>query len=273
MIFRLILLILFIIFPKLCYPFSWSQLELHHIFPQDYNYRSWFASKDIDPNMWCIPLTREQHTGKYNSIHHKKYSITGGKNFNQSWSFFIKENPNASKDELFLFAYELLSEFGIDLNKEKFYNYNTKKISGVKFPNISKTTQILSSALRIGNKILKFGKNILDPEVFIIEDTISGIIQLFDDELIREKNRIIDYLEDGHIPKIESCNPISSDFNQIFIDETRIDDLLLFYNRNSEYWMSNYPKKEDFCKKSISEINKYIKDNSIKTHKKFLGFF
>lgn len=144
------------------FSFSWSQIELHHIFPQAY--AGWFRERSIEPNLWCIPLSREQHTGAGKGIHHKKYMVSNGQNFNGSWKFFIDKNPNASRDQCFAFATMLLAEFGINLHKQIFFDYVSKKPSGSKIPKgklIEKSSQFASKYLKGGNRFVRISPFII----------------------------------------------------------------------------------------------------------------
>lgn len=144
------------------FSFSWSQIELHHIFPQAY--AGWFKQRDIDPDMWCIPLSREQHTGSATSIHHKKYTISGGKDFNNSWKLFIEKKQYATQGQCFTFATLLLAEFGINLKKATFYNYKTKKISDVKIPK----NKAINNSLKFAAKYIKFGNRFIKLSPYIL---------------------------------------------------------------------------------------------------------
>lgn len=147
---------LFIFSQSYAYPFSWAQTELHHIFPQAY--AAWFRQRDIEPNLWCIPLSREKHTGAMTSIHHLKYSVSGGKDFNGSWRYFIDKNPNATKDQCFAFATILLGEFGIRLKNQTFYNYATRQASNVKIPKsklIEKSSEFVSKYMKWGGRLIE----------------------------------------------------------------------------------------------------------------------
>lgn len=144
------------------HPFSWSQTELHHIFPQAY--AGWFRQRDIEPNLWCIPLSREKHTGALTGIHHKKYAISGGQDFNGSWRFFIEKNPNASNAQCFAFATMLLAEFGINLRSQTFYDYTTKQASSVKIPK----NKLIEKSSRFVSKYMKFGGRLIRLTPFLI---------------------------------------------------------------------------------------------------------
>ena len=115
------------IFSSPAFSFSWQQTELHHIFPK--KYEKWFSQRGIDIDEYCIQLSRKHHTGRGDSsIHYRKYILTG-KNFNQSWKFFIKNNYSATQRECFSFIICLLGEFGISIKQQTFYHYKTRKIS------------------------------------------------------------------------------------------------------------------------------------------------
>ena len=62
--------------------FSFSQMELHHIFPRQY--AGWFMERDINPDLFCLPLTRQKHTGKDTGIHHHTFMVSGGLSYNDS---------------------------------------------------------------------------------------------------------------------------------------------------------------------------------------------
>ena len=129
---KLYIILYIFLFSSPAFSFSWQQTELHHIFPK--KYKKWFAHRGIDIDVYCIQLSRKNHTGAGTiSIHYKKYTITG-KNFNQSWKFFIKNNSSATQKECFSFITYLLGEFGIKAKQQLFYHYKTKKISLAKIP-------------------------------------------------------------------------------------------------------------------------------------------
>lgn len=156
------LLLLFPFSHSDAYPFSWEQTELHHIFPQ--TYAGWFRKRDIDPNLWCIPLSREKHTGAMTSIHHMKYSISGGKDFNGSWQKFIDLHPNATKDQCFAYATVLLGEFGIRLKSQTFYNYLTKQASNVKIPK----SKLVEKSSKFVSKFMKWGGRLIELSWFVV---------------------------------------------------------------------------------------------------------
>lgn len=160
--YALVALFLVLICDENAFSFSWSQTELHHIFPQAY--AGWFRERGIEPNLWCIPLSREQHTGAGKGIHHKKYMISNGQNFNGSWKFFIDRNPNASRDQCFAFATMLLAEFGINLHKQKFFDYVSKKASGSKIPK----GKLIEKSSKFAFKYLKWGSRLVRISPFII---------------------------------------------------------------------------------------------------------
>ena len=128
---KLYIILYIFLFSSPAFSFSWQQTELHHIFPK--KYKKWFAQRGIDIDVYCIPLSRKNHTGAGTiSIHYKKYTITG-KNFNQSWKFFIKNNSSATQKECFSFITYLLGEFGIKANNNSFIIIKQKKFLWQKF--------------------------------------------------------------------------------------------------------------------------------------------
>ena len=130
--------------------FSFSQMELHHIFPRQY--AGWFMERDINPDLFCLPLTRQKHTGKDTGIHHHTFMVSGGLSYNDSWGkFFIRNYPDASRNACFNFAATLLAEFGISATKATFYDYKTKNPSSGKFPR----TGFLQKAAPLLNKVVK----------------------------------------------------------------------------------------------------------------------
>ena len=130
--------------------FSFSQMELHHIFPRQY--AGWFMERDINPDLFCLPLTRQKHTGKDTGIHHHTFMVSGGLSYNDSWGkFFIRNYPDASRNACFNFAATLLAEFGISATKATFYDYKTKNPSSEKFPR----TGFLQKAAPLLNKVVK----------------------------------------------------------------------------------------------------------------------
>ena len=113
-------------------PLDLGRIEIHHIFPKNIAMRPYFAERKIDPDLHCIPLTRSEHISKGGvSIHTKKFAITGGQNYLQSWHWFISTFPNSKRFHCFFFAGLLLSEYGIKEGLE-YYDYKTGKKTGEK---------------------------------------------------------------------------------------------------------------------------------------------
>ena len=130
--------------------FSFSQMELHHVFPRQY--AGWFMERGIDPDLFCLSLSRQRHTGKDTGIHHHHFVVSGGLSYNDSWGkFFIRNYPDASRNACFNFAATLLAEFGISATKATFYDYKTKNPSSGKFPR----TGFLQKAAPLLNKVVK----------------------------------------------------------------------------------------------------------------------
>ena len=122
-----------IAFLLICF-FSQSALaagyELHHVFPRSMS--GYFNSIGIDPDLWCIPLKRQDHIGaKGQGIHTMRFVVTGGLNYNESWKVFAATNPHGPASACFAFASVLLSEYGIR-GKINTYNYKTRGENGNK---------------------------------------------------------------------------------------------------------------------------------------------
>ncbi|WP_052420132.1 TIGR02269 family lipoprotein [Hyalangium minutum] len=75
--------------------------EKHHIFPQAS--REWFEGKKIDIDEYTIPLEVEKHR----SIHRGE---RGGP-WNAAWRKWIFDNGDATKEEIFRYAGQLIYEF------------------------------------------------------------------------------------------------------------------------------------------------------------------
>jgi uncharacterized lipoprotein (TIGR02269 family) len=75
--------------------------EKHHIFPQAF--REWFTDKGVDIDEYLIPLTVEKHR----SIHR---GAKGGP-WNAAWARFRDDNFDASKEEIYRYAGQLIYEF------------------------------------------------------------------------------------------------------------------------------------------------------------------
>ncbi len=75
--------------------------EQHHIFPRAF--RVWFTEKGINIDEYVMPLLVEKHR----SIHR---GVNGGP-WNAAWDKFIRENRNASPEEIYRYAGQLIYEF------------------------------------------------------------------------------------------------------------------------------------------------------------------
>jgi uncharacterized lipoprotein (TIGR02269 family) len=75
--------------------------EQHHIFPQAF--RKWFTRQEINVHEYTMPLEIEKHR----SIHR---GPNGGP-WNAAWDKFIRENDDATKEEIFRYAGQLIYEF------------------------------------------------------------------------------------------------------------------------------------------------------------------
>jgi uncharacterized lipoprotein (TIGR02269 family) len=75
--------------------------EQHHIFPRAF--RAWFQRKRIDIDQYTMPLLVEKHR----SIHR---GVSGGP-WNAAWDKFIQENDDATPEEIFRYAGQLIYEF------------------------------------------------------------------------------------------------------------------------------------------------------------------
>jgi len=81
-------------------------LEKHHIFPQEPTLASWFKLRDIDIHSFTIRIPKKHH----NFIH--SGGPKGGQ-WNEAWRQFAKTNRGASQAEVWRFAFELMSRFGL----------------------------------------------------------------------------------------------------------------------------------------------------------------
>lgn len=82
-------------------------LEKHHIFPQAQDLARWFVLKGIDIHAFTVSLPE--------SFHRKLHS--GGPKgglWNAAWRQFSEENPGATLEEIWRFAFELMNRFGIN---------------------------------------------------------------------------------------------------------------------------------------------------------------
>jgi uncharacterized lipoprotein (TIGR02269 family) len=81
--------------------------EKHHIFPQEMSLSLWFKAQKIDIHAFTIRVPKSFH----------QWLHSGGPNggqWNEAWRRFQKENQGASAEEMWAFAGELMSRFGVN---------------------------------------------------------------------------------------------------------------------------------------------------------------
>jgi hypothetical protein len=82
--------------------------ELHHVFSQAVEFLPWFRSLNIDINKYLIALPAGLHRLiAYNGLH------TGPNNWNALWRQFRAANPNATREQVFNYAKQLIKKFNI----------------------------------------------------------------------------------------------------------------------------------------------------------------
>jgi uncharacterized lipoprotein (TIGR02269 family) len=89
-------------------------LEKHHIFPQQPELVNWFKLKQIDIHAYTIPLPRSFHAVLHSG------GPQGGQ-WNQAWREFRKENIGATQEEIWQFAFTLMSRFGVNAQFVPYY--------------------------------------------------------------------------------------------------------------------------------------------------------
>jgi uncharacterized lipoprotein (TIGR02269 family) len=82
-------------------------LEKHHIFPQQQRLAKWFEGKHIDIHAFTIRLPKSFHAWLHSG------GPEGGQ-WNEAWRQFAMENPGATTEEIWRFAFELMSRFGLN---------------------------------------------------------------------------------------------------------------------------------------------------------------
>src|SRR5690606_38605036 len=75
--------------------------EKHHIFPQAEDLAKWFDRQGVKIHDYTMPIPRELHQ----RIHR---GGEGGGQWNAAWRAFNKVKPNASPEEIFKHAGELI---------------------------------------------------------------------------------------------------------------------------------------------------------------------
>ncbi|MFY0579206.1 DUF2380 domain-containing protein [Cystobacter fuscus] len=75
---------------------------------------NWFKLKQIDIHAYTIPLPRSFHAGLHSG------GPQGGQ-WNQAWREFRKENIGATQEEIWQFAFTLMSRFGVNAQFVPYY--------------------------------------------------------------------------------------------------------------------------------------------------------
>ena len=81
--------------------------EKHHIFPQQEVLAIWFTSRHIDIHAYTIRLPKSFHAWLHSG------GAQGGQ-WNAAWRKFMDENRNASAEDMWRFAGELMIRFGVN---------------------------------------------------------------------------------------------------------------------------------------------------------------
>jgi uncharacterized lipoprotein (TIGR02269 family) len=84
---------------------SWEPLEKHHIFPQEF--AAWFKRNHIDIHAFTIRLPRSFHRWLHSG------SSPGGQ-WNDAWRQFKDKHDRVNPEEIWRFAGELMSRFGVN---------------------------------------------------------------------------------------------------------------------------------------------------------------
>jgi uncharacterized lipoprotein (TIGR02269 family) len=82
-------------------------LEKHHIFPQAPELAAWFKSKGIDIHAYTVSLPRSFHRQLHSG------GPAGGQ-WNEAWRQFKQEHEDASTEEIWRFAFELMFLTGVN---------------------------------------------------------------------------------------------------------------------------------------------------------------
>jgi hypothetical protein len=86
-----------------------AKVHNHHVFPQQF--RKWFSSRGISNiDDYAVSLSSQTHL---KGVHGSGLGNLQGR-WNQGWSTFIKNNPNATPSEIFYQGESLLKEFGLE---------------------------------------------------------------------------------------------------------------------------------------------------------------
>ncbi|QRN96905.1 TIGR02269 family lipoprotein [Archangium violaceum] len=82
-------------------------LEKHHLFPQQDRLAAWFKVKRIDIHAFTIRLPQGFHRWLHSG------GPEGGQ-WNEAWRQFQRENPGASTERIWQFAFELMERFRVN---------------------------------------------------------------------------------------------------------------------------------------------------------------
>ncbi len=88
-----------------CIP-SWEPLEKHHIFPQEQELATWFKRNKINVHAFTLRLPVSFHRWLHSG------GPKGGQ-WNEAWRQFRDNNITANTDQIWQFAFELMSRFGV----------------------------------------------------------------------------------------------------------------------------------------------------------------
>lgn len=69
-------------------------IELHHLLPQAREFQEFFRNAGLDIEKYKMPLTRAAHRLKPYGLH------TGSENWNKVWRDFMRENPEATRNQI-----------------------------------------------------------------------------------------------------------------------------------------------------------------------------
>jgi uncharacterized lipoprotein (TIGR02269 family) len=81
--------------------------EKHHVFPQEERLALWFKAQKIDIHAFTIRLPRSFHQWLHSG------GPDGGQ-WNEAWRRFKVDNEGATAEQMWAFAGELMSRFGVN---------------------------------------------------------------------------------------------------------------------------------------------------------------
>jgi uncharacterized lipoprotein (TIGR02269 family) len=80
--------------------------QKHHIFPQAGEFSAFFARVEINIHLYTVVTPRRIHLSDY-------HGGPGGGPWNHSWRTFMHANPNATRDQIFRHAQNMIIQFGV----------------------------------------------------------------------------------------------------------------------------------------------------------------